>query len=45
MATNVVSSINVWPDFPNTLSDVTTRKQMPNRFDDVFRMCGDLSDC
>jgi hypothetical protein len=43
MATKVISSIAVCWDFPNTFSDVKRRKQIPNRFDEVFKMCGDLS--
>ena len=43
IATNVISSIAVCWDFPNTFNDVKRRKQIPNRFDDVFKMCGDLS--
>lgn len=43
VATKVMSSIAVCCDFPNTFSDVKRRKQIPKRFDDVFKMCGDLS--
>ena len=42
IARKVISSIAVCRDFPNTFSDVKRRKQIPNRFDDVFKMCGDL---
>src|SRR4030095_2583581 len=42
-ATKVMSSIAVCCDFPSTFSDVNRRKQIPNKLDDVFRMCGDLS--
>jgi hypothetical protein len=43
IATKVISSITVCCDFPNTFSDVKRRKQIPNRFDDVLRIWGDLS--
>jgi hypothetical protein len=45
IAAKVISSMTVCRDFPSTLSDVIRRKQMPNKFDDVFRICGDLSGC
>ncbi len=38
MATKVISSMIVFSDFPNTLSEVKTRKQIPNRLEDVFKM-------
>ena len=43
MATVVNSSIIVLPEILSNLSDVSTTKQSPNKLDDAFSMCGDLS--
>jgi hypothetical protein len=42
VATEVHSSINVVPLSLNTLMDVKTKKQMPNKLADVFKICGAL---
>ena len=44
IAEKVISSIIVCSDFPNTLREVKTRKQIPNRLDEVLRICEGLSD-
>ena len=41
-ATPVNSSINVSELYFVNLSDVITIRQKPNRFDEVFSICGDL---
>jgi len=43
MATTVTSSIIVVSDLLSNFKEVSTIKQMPNRLDDAFRICGDLS--
>ena len=43
MATVVNSSIMVLPAMFNNLSDVSTTKQSPNKLEDAFKICGDLS--
>lgn len=43
MATEVNSSIIVFPFRLSTLKDVRTIKQNPNRLEEVFKMWGDLS--
>ena len=43
MATVVNSSIIVLPEIFNNLSDVSTTKHNPNKLDDAFKICGDLS--
>jgi len=43
MATVVNSSMIVFPDIFNNLREVKTTKHNPNRFDEAFKICGDLS--
>ena len=43
MATVVNSSIIVLPAMFNNLSDVSTTKHNPNKLEDAFKICGDLS--
>ncbi len=43
IATVVNSSIIVLPEILRSLSDVSTTKQRPNRLEDAFKICGDLS--
>lgn len=43
IASVVSSSIIVLPAMFNSLSDVSTTKQSPNKLEDAFNMCGDLS--
>ncbi len=43
MAIVVNSSIMVLPAMFNNFSDVNTTKQSPNKLEDAFNMCGDLS--
>jgi hypothetical protein len=43
MATVVNSSIIVLPDMFNNLRDVSTTKQSPNKLEEAFNICGDLS--
>ena len=43
MATVVNSSIIVLPDMFNNFKDVSTTKQSPNKLEDAFKICGDLS--
>ena len=43
MATVVNSSIIVLPAMFNNLRDVSTTKQSPNKLEEAFKMCGDLS--
>jgi hypothetical protein len=38
----VTSSMMVFFEIFRSFKDVSSRKQMPNRFEDAFRMCGDL---
>ncbi len=42
VATEVHSSMNVVPLNFNTFKDVNTRKQMPSKLADVFKICGAL---
>ena len=42
VATEVHSSINVVPFNFKTFKEVNTRKQIPNKLADVFKMCGAL---
>ena len=42
VATEVHSSINVVPFNFKTFNEVSTRKQIPNKLDEAFRICGDL---
>jgi hypothetical protein len=39
----VISSMIVVLDTFNTFKEVSTIKQMPNKFDDAFKICGALS--
>ena len=39
----VNSSISVLPAMFNNLSDVSTTKQSPNKLEEAFKICGDLS--
>lgn len=39
----VSSSMSVLPAMFNNLSDVSTTKQSPNKLEEAFRICGDLS--
>jgi hypothetical protein len=43
MATVVNSSIIVFPAMFNNLREVSTTKHNPNKLEDAFNMCGDLS--
>jgi len=43
MAPVVNSSIIVLPAMFNNLRDVNTTKQSPNKLEDAFKICGDLS--
>ena len=43
MATKLISSKRVCSDFPKNFKEVSTIKQMPNKLDEAFNMCGDLS--
>ena len=43
MATVVNSSIIVLPAMLSNLSDVSTTKQSPNKLEEAFNICGDLS--
>jgi hypothetical protein len=38
----VTSSMMVFFEIFRSFKDVSSRKQMPNRLEDAFRMCGDL---
>jgi hypothetical protein len=43
IANVIISSIIVLPDMFNNLSEVNTTKQSPNKFEEAFKICGDLS--
>jgi hypothetical protein len=43
IATVVNSSIIVLPAMFNNLSDVSTTKHNPNKLEEAFKICGDLS--
>ena len=43
MAKVVSSSIIVLPEILSNLSEVSTTKQSPNKLDEAFNICGDLS--
>lgn len=43
MASVVSSSMMVLPAMFSSLSDVSTTKQSPNKLEDAFKICGDLS--
>jgi hypothetical protein len=43
MAPVVNSSIIVLPDMFRSFREVSTTKQSPNKLDDAFNICGDLS--
>ena len=43
IATVVNSSIIVLPAMLSNLREVSTTKQSPNKLDDAFKICGDLS--
>ena len=45
IATRAISSIIVCSPFPSTLNDVSTKQQIPSRFAEVLKMCGDFSGC
>lgn len=43
IATVVSSSMIVLPEIFNSLREVSTTKQSPNKLDEAFNICGDLS--
>ena len=43
IAAVVSSSIIVLPEILSNLSEVSTTKQSPNKLDEAFNICGDLS--
>lgn len=45
IAAVVISSIIDFREIFSTFKEVITRKQMPKRLDEAFRICGPFSDC